>query len=688
MTQITKKKQTRITKKKQKTIQTTALAAIIIFSLLTACQNAKAGIYDAESIIADVNITSKIDIHKTSNAGSIEYITANLSFIPLQDATQKAVKITSTPEYTQKENNFIFRWDSPTTYDLGFKINTRMQTKNGIFQIKNKIPFPIDKTKLPKDIIKYTMPTDNIDSDNVQIIEQASETATGEDDLFIAVSKIAIWTKTNVQYNLSTVTAEVSQKASWVLTNRQGVCDEITSLFIAQLRTLGIPARFVSGVAYTNSPLFPQNWGAHGWAEVYFPGTGWVPFDVTYGELGLIDPTHIKFKIAADSNEPSTRYTWRGRDVEATADTITVSAALVESIGTTPDTVALKLEPLEKNVRFGSYNLMQAKITNLLDAYQTATITLSQIDQLETDEDTTRTIILPPKETRHAFWIVKVKEDLDPAYTYTFPVGAFTLKNSSSMTSFDAEHKANTFERALMQEIIDQYERENQKTYSKQVSTGCGQEKTHYYTYDTPKITCSARNSGNVYLRDLKICLEKQCRTESLGINQEKVFEFQQGSFDAGKKKLRFLVENDDITKAVFYDLDILDEPDIKIDDITFPPLVKYGTQYNLTFTIKKESMSTPEKTEVTLDTPAGSKTMHIPDLEKERDFVITLDSSDMSTKTNKFTIKTAYYDKNGREYTSEETFTMQLTDVTTTQRIAIFFKDIEKKARNLFKKS
>ena len=73
----------------------------------------------------------------------------------------------------------------------------------------------------------------------------------------------------------------MTEPATWVYDNRQGVCDELTGLFISMLRELGIPARFVSGVSYTNLPEFAKPWGGHGWAEVWFPDVGWVPFDVT-----------------------------------------------------------------------------------------------------------------------------------------------------------------------------------------------------------------------------------------------------------------------------------------------------------------------------------------------------------------------------------------------------------------------
>src|SRR3989338_5822205 len=232
-------------------------------------------------------------------------------------------------------------------------------------EVRQKIDFQIQE--LPEDIIAYTKPSETIDSNNEDIVRIASELAKGEDDLYVAVFKIADWTKNNINYNLSTLTAEVSQKASWVLENKQGVCDELTSLFIAMLRTLGIPARFVSGISYTDSPLFPEKWGPHGWAEVYFPSYGWVPFDVTYGEFGWIDPTHIKFKDSIDSDEPSTYYQWLGRNAELNTRKLDIKTSVISNIGQIQIPLSIEASTLKKSVKFGSYNLVEATIENLND---------------------------------------------------------------------------------------------------------------------------------------------------------------------------------------------------------------------------------------------------------------------------------------------------------------------------------
>jgi len=107
---------------------------------------------------------------------------------------------------------------------------------------------------------------------------------------------MADWTKETVKYDLKHIEYQSVKEG------KLRPCPERWRMWwdnytvLALLRAVGIPGRFISGIAYTESKEFPKNWGAHGWAEVYFPGTGWVPFDVTYGEYGYVDPTHISWK--------------------------------------------------------------------------------------------------------------------------------------------------------------------------------------------------------------------------------------------------------------------------------------------------------------------------------------------------------------------------------------------------------
>jgi transglutaminase-like putative cysteine protease len=83
----------------------------------------------------------------------------------------------------------------------------------------------------------------------------------------------------------TTVTTRVEE----VLRLRRGVCQDFAHLMISCLRSLGLPARYVSGYVMTYSaPDKPRLVGAdasHAWVACYWPSTGWVALDPTNAKL-------------------------------------------------------------------------------------------------------------------------------------------------------------------------------------------------------------------------------------------------------------------------------------------------------------------------------------------------------------------------------------------------------------------
>lgn len=78
---------------------------------------------------------------------------------------------------------------------------------------------------------------------------------------------------------------DVSTPVEVVLNNRRGVCQDFAHLMIAALRSINLPARYVSGYILTHPPAGqPRLQGAdasHAWVSVWAPETGWVDFDPT-----------------------------------------------------------------------------------------------------------------------------------------------------------------------------------------------------------------------------------------------------------------------------------------------------------------------------------------------------------------------------------------------------------------------
>lgn len=65
--------------------------------------------------------------------------------------------------------------------------------------------------------------------------------------------------------------------AEQALQKGSGVCQDHAHILIAAARTLGLPARYVSG--YLMMEDQPEQAATHAWAEVYLNGLGWVGFD-------------------------------------------------------------------------------------------------------------------------------------------------------------------------------------------------------------------------------------------------------------------------------------------------------------------------------------------------------------------------------------------------------------------------
>jgi transglutaminase-like putative cysteine protease len=86
-------------------------------------------------------------------------------------------------------------------------------------------------------------------------------------------------------FRFDTKATEVTTPVETFFEKRRGVCQDFAHLQIACLRSLGLPARYVSGYLRTTPPPGrPRLEGAdasHAWCSAWCPGAGWVDFDPT-----------------------------------------------------------------------------------------------------------------------------------------------------------------------------------------------------------------------------------------------------------------------------------------------------------------------------------------------------------------------------------------------------------------------
>jgi hypothetical protein len=66
-----------------------------------------------------------------------------------------------------------------------------------------------------------------------------------------------------------------------ILTHKKGVCQDFAHVLLEMLRSVNIPARYVSGYICPNSDGVRGAGATHAWVEVWLPSTGWVGIDPT-----------------------------------------------------------------------------------------------------------------------------------------------------------------------------------------------------------------------------------------------------------------------------------------------------------------------------------------------------------------------------------------------------------------------
>ncbi len=622
-----------------------ALILIIILLLTTFLVSAEENLYQYDSLRIELNVDGGFALTSTGPSSSVKEISAELLLYPKEDFRQKLLKFGTAG--TVQDNSVYFSWKDPVLEKKNFGYTSLIEINSERTKVKAKVPFPL--RGIEDEYKKYLLPTETIDSDHPAIIAQATELAEGEDDAFKVAFKLASWVEENTHYELNTLTATASQKASWVLENKEGVCDEMTSLFVAMARALGIPARFVSGMAYTTSELFSNPWQPHGWAEVYFPEIGWVSFDTTFGEYGYIDPTHIKLRDGFDPAEPATKYEWLANNVDLNFNPLDFHLKLNRKGSVLPEEISLTQEVLAKEVDFGSYNLVKAILKNEEDYYAATTLQLAVPEEIEILGRNKRTILLGPKQVTETYWMIKIPESLNTDSWYQFPVLIYTEKNTTVADSFITQ-SGKTFyseEEVKKLTVIDE-----EKTYSVKVSFTCNYAKEIKLGQQS-KIECSLKNSGNTNLKQVDFCLGDVCEKVELPINQKKSAEITVKAEQTGWNKVLVTADSPEVEKKSSLEFLVYDEPKLELK-AGFPKTIQLGQTFPVKISLDKKSYTAPEEVIVTIEGMGMENKIELKELTELEELTLLIDQGRVAKK-NEFKVTALWKDKNGNLYSSKE---------------------------------
>ncbi|MDQ4093493.1 MAG: transglutaminaseTgpA domain-containing protein [Actinomycetota bacterium] len=123
---------------------------------------------------------------------------------------------------------------------------------------------------------------------DLRVVHLAAEITAGSRTAFDATVAVNQWFTepgNGFSYDLRTAPGNSGDAlVDFLFTGHRGYCEQFASAMAIMLRTLGVPARvavgFTPGIVTDDSRLITTE-DAHAWVEVWFPGSGWLPFDPT-----------------------------------------------------------------------------------------------------------------------------------------------------------------------------------------------------------------------------------------------------------------------------------------------------------------------------------------------------------------------------------------------------------------------
>lgn len=171
------------------------------------------------------------------------------------------------------------------------QINYIIKGKAKIYNKKINLSQTPDYSQIPKELNIYLKSSLYWETDE-KAIKELAKSHDSPEKIYKYITKNLTY-----DYELLKLNKKPIRKGGLkALTDKKGLCLDFTDAFITLARSAGIPAREVSGYAYTKDPFknpASQDNSAgvfmHSWVQYYHPSYGWVSVDPTWGATSGLD---------------------------------------------------------------------------------------------------------------------------------------------------------------------------------------------------------------------------------------------------------------------------------------------------------------------------------------------------------------------------------------------------------------
>ncbi|PIU76076.1 hypothetical protein COS75_00865 [Candidatus Pacearchaeota archaeon CG06_land_8_20_14_3_00_35_12] len=584
-------------------------------------------------------------------------LTAILNLYPRNDSQHSQIvylNMTSIPvSEIDKNNNLSFKWETQAKGNLLIDVDGIILKNFSLQQIYSKIKYP---ENVPSDIEVYIEPSTFADSDNQYIKLKAQEilASSDTDDLLEIVHSVARYVSENTEYDYSYF-SEI-KPASWVLQNKRGVCDEYTNLFIALCRALDIPARYVSGVAFSN---INDSFEEHAWAEVYVNGN-WLPYDATFEQYGWVDATHIVYDNYVDAKSASTAisYSYIGGAISTSTPIVDTSILTYGQKLQSLTEISIIL-PVNKT-GFNSYLPLEVNIRNLQPYYLSIPVVLGIAPGVY--GRTSENVFLKPFSEEKATFIINIP-DVSTMPQCRFNgceslIGIKTIFGDNVTSKIIISSDYSSLSLAQAQEML---KGKSEEEIASQVIS-CIADKQIYYSNENISILCSINTND-----ELKICLKEDCKSANSQIKQLSFLTSaanENGSFNIIAKKL-----NGDVTAFSLISVKISSIPVLQIKSLENPAKIRYGEDTYVNLTVESSQIIDAI---VTIKNKGNASVKFLQGLNKVQ---VPFSSLKLGYGNKSLEIKISFKDKNGQEYSVKDFAEFEIQDIGFFDKILVWLK-------------
>ncbi len=432
-----------------------------------------------------------------------------VSIISIQDKDGKIIKYSE--DEVEKKLSFKINGDGTEKFILISKIKTyfynpKIKEKISFEDLFNNLNDLKDKDiKLYNELNSYSkfLEGENLYVLDDPFIRNKAEQLVKKDDLFETLNNIGDYVNKNMIYNEEEVELK---NAKEIMQDKIGVCSHYAILFMALSKSLGIPVKYVTGVAYSTKD---KTFREHAWVEAWLGEEGWIPYDPTFGQFGWIDAYHIKLKETIDAGTKAIEYSYTG-DIQP--EKIDINSQIKNKGEIKEIPIIFSIKPIIVETGLDSYVPLEIKAKT--DYYFSWPVYLATAPDYF--GETQKTILLKPGEQSLGYFIIHTPNTNKCEYgcISDIEIKDFFGNNAKTQIIFKKEFPIITLEDA-------------QKVVSPEVILGtnfdffCKTEKKYYYEYENFTALCildNKENKGKV----IDLCIDNNCQQTFINENNAK----------------------------------------------------------------------------------------------------------------------------------------------------------------------